>query len=951
MTTVTRPGSLAGFGQNLPLVLLMGQSLSLGITLSLLIITGSALFLPVFGSGGLPYVYITVAILGAGLFYGFAELQKKWTLPRLTITTLAVIAAFLFVCWLGVSQTDIRWFSFAMMVSFSLIIQMGFVILGGQAGRLFDVRQLKNLFPRIVAGFVVGFLVGGLVGPPLARLLGATENLLLAATASTLCFLAFAVATSARFRPELTQTARATVSQRPASTPSVSRLLAKRFVLLIVLYQMLAAVVRQLLEFILFDQAAARFPDSASLTQFFGNFAVAVNVTDLLFIALFASLLLSRFGLNFGLLANPVVDGLLLLGQVVVGAFLGPTTALFFGLVVVVRITDITLTDGTLRGSTNAAYQALPANERVTVQTGVEGIGVPLALGLTGVILLIISSIRGLSIVHVSAFTLAITMLWMVLAILVFRDYAKALIQTMRRRALSEVEFDLDNSSSVAALEKLCDSDRLADIRLALDILEVTEHPSLNERLVLLVDHADPAVRVEALVRIERLKVEAATKLVDQRLTVETSPMVKGAALRAKCALGEIGVVEAVAPYLNDSAPEVRMGATVGLLRYGGIPGVLTAGQQLAALETSADPDDRCFVAQVIGQVGAQNFYQPLLSLLQDDDPKVRYEALMASALVKHPSLLPQVIDNLHQSGTRSAAMAALTACGPAALPYAEPALSAAGPAFDEEQAGRMARVCGQIQGEESIALLKQFMDHPHLEVRSQVLEALSRCGYRAEANDRLLVNGRLAAEAETAARILVASEDIGAEPAVLPLRRALDDELDEVRRRTLLLVSFLHDSQAILRAADQLASREGSQQALALEMLDVTLTAEEKSTLLTLVDPNLERAQKAQRLAKMVDVQHQTRDERIAEIAAAEFDVWSRGWLRVCALYAAGELGLTSLAEGAEAALEAGAYPVRETAAWALHRLAPERFASLVSQLVEDPDPRLARLATQLAA
>ena len=82
MTVQTRsdPGML-----RLPdarLVLLFGQCLSLGITLSLMIVTAAALFMTEYGSPVLPYVYITVAILGSVGFYGFAELQRHWPLPR-----------------------------------------------------------------------------------------------------------------------------------------------------------------------------------------------------------------------------------------------------------------------------------------------------------------------------------------------------------------------------------------------------------------------------------------------------------------------------------------------------------------------------------------------------------------------------------------------------------------------------------------------------------------------------------------------------------------------------------------------------------------------------------------------------------------------------------------------------------------------------------------------------
>ena len=52
--------------------------------------------------------------------------------------------------------------SAGLLVLFPIALQLGFVFIGGQAGRLLDVRQMKERFPRVVGGFSVGFLLGGL---------------------------------------------------------------------------------------------------------------------------------------------------------------------------------------------------------------------------------------------------------------------------------------------------------------------------------------------------------------------------------------------------------------------------------------------------------------------------------------------------------------------------------------------------------------------------------------------------------------------------------------------------------------------------------------------------------------------------------------------------------------------------------------------------------------------
>ncbi len=926
---------------------LIGQSVSLGITLALLVITASALFLTRFGSQNLPYVYIAVAILGSLVFYGYAELQRRFPLPSLSIATIAAIALFFALSWLGLALTGAGWITFLLMVSFSLIIQMGFVLLGNQAGRLFDVREMKGKFPRVVAGFAIGFLLGGFIASLLANVIGRTENLLLLASISSLSMLAFLIITDRRYHDILIQAG--SIQRRQPSKP-LWQLLAKRFVLLVVLYQMLSAMVSQLLDFMLFDQAAARYTDSLGLAQFLGNYTIAVNLSDILFLALFAGLLLSRFGLKFGMAANPIADLVLLVIEIGAGLALGIDSGLFFILVMSARIVDITLTDGTTRGSINTAYQALPAHERVTVQTGVEGIGVPVALGLTGVLLLLFNAVGGLTVLHLAIFTLIVGAAWTASAFLAYQGYAGSLVQTLRRRALDPAELTLDDGSSRAVVEGFLHSGNIREVRLALDLLENSDQPELDENLIALLKHPNAAIRAEALGRIERHKVASALPAVRDCLESETEPLTIAAAVQAYCALDEGGIGEGILSYLHDNNREVQRGAGVGLLRYGGIPGVLAAGQWLTALERSPDPLDRRLVAQIISGVETANFYQPLLGLLCDEEPAVRRAALVAASRVRHPRLLTLIIDNLDMPGTRSAAMAAVLAYGDEILPHVASALA------DERRgiatrATRLLRACAQVRSSASIDFLIAHIDQPDGAVRTALLGALSSCGYQAEPGEAPRIREMLKGEMQDAVRLLIAGQEVGEVVATKPLRSALADELDNVRQRVFYLLTYIFDRRVILKAFEGLQSGSGAQKALAMETLDIVLTANLKNLVFPLVDPRLSTEQRAQQLGQLLPVSGRDGEARLLEMIVDEEGVWGYPWIRSCAIYAAGKLGLSQTAEGIEAALSADEPAIRETAAWALGNLAPDRFQAHLAALLTDQDPRVAHLAAEMAA
>ncbi|NJN84064.1 MAG: hypothetical protein HC802_18525, partial [Caldilineaceae bacterium] len=222
-------------------------------------------------------------------------------------------------------------------------------------------------------------------------------------------------------------------------------------------------------------------------------------------------------------------------------------------------------------------------------------------------------------------------------------------------------------------------------------------------------------------------------------------PAVKGAALLALCALRTDEAVEAVLPYLNDPQPLVRHGALVGLLREGGIAGIVVAGERLTALTTAPDPAQRILGAKVLAAVGVRTFYQPLLALLADEELAVRQEALLAAQQVCHPRLLPALVAALDDPTMRSSAMAALVAGGELMQPLLTQAL-ADKHVLAPATVRRLVRAGGQSRGAWVIAALQPYLDHPDGEVQQQVLLALQRSDYRAQGGEIVQVNAVLQA-------------------------------------------------------------------------------------------------------------------------------------------------------------------------------------------------------------
>lgn len=339
-----------------------------------------------------------------------------------------------------------------------------------------------------------------------------------------------------------------------------------------------------LINFIFLDQTAARFATETEMAAFLGRFTIGINSVDLFFTLIVAGWFLTRFGLRWGLMANPIADLILLTGQLLIGSLFGIESTVFFWLVMAAWIADIAFTDGSTRGSINTAYQALPVADRAVIQTGVEGIGVPLAIGLTGLVLLFLNQLAALNILQVSLFSAIIVAIWIYAAAQTYRYYGSELTIALKRRVLDPTSLELDGASH---LDPLLHSERPSDALLG---IQLANDRQLRPYFPELLKHPGPAVRLEALRRVEMDQPSDIFTQIKALIEKEKDPTVKGSAIRTLCAITHETGVQIGRDYLEDPDIAVRQGALVGLLRYGGIDGILYAGNRVQALTASNQP-------------------------------------------------------------------------------------------------------------------------------------------------------------------------------------------------------------------------------------------------------------------------------------------------------------------------------------------------------------------------
>ena len=896
--------------------LLFAEMFLLGIGFNFVETAVFPLFLTEFSAATLPYLYIINGVVVALLSALYLRLGRRLTFTQGLLVLPGFLAALAFAYWLALTLGGGRPVTFALPVLFQIAVNFGQVGFWTMAARLLTLRQSKRLFGPIGAGMWVAIVLTGFLIPVIVRAIG-TVNLLLLAAGGFAGALALLWVIIGRYRGALD-----TVEEVVGSTGKTASLVAQLrqpYVLLMFGLTIAAWLSFFFIDNIFFNRVGARFPDPADLAGFMGLYLAGLGIFTLINNSFVAGPLIARFGVRGGLFILPALLFVVTLAFSVVGAGWGLVPLLFW-LATLNRVLDLGLMFSVDQTAQSILYQPLPATVRARIQTIDNGIVRMVAVGLAGVLLLLLNRTPSFTVVHLAFALLAIIVVWLVAAFLTARAYPRALTAALARRRLTGVAVNLDDSDSVAVVTAALRNPRPGPALYALGLLAEGRPEVLAGALPDLLAHPAPIVRREALGHVAQSGV-ADARAIAAAAESDPDPAVRGAAWRALAAVGGPEAEAALLGRLGDSAPETRLGALIGLRRHGSPAALAQAGAALATLVASPERAERLLAVRALEQPDGPDCAL-LERLLSDADSGVRCAALAGAGRSSCPTIWPLVIAALERRATQPVAVAALVDGGQAALPAMTKALQRRD--LPRETGVGLARAAGRIGGEGAVAALVGQLEHPTDAVRNEVLLALAHTDYRATGAAADAVRRQIVAETNRAATLLAGLRDCLAVDELAYLRRVLEVQFEAARDRIYLLLSFLFDPAAMHDVREALGRgrrASAARRAYALELLDLRLPADLKALVMPLSEA-LPPALRLQRLGAAYDSPTLPPTERVAVLAMG--DNRANPWLQAAQLFAVGQVYCTGPELPALLArYRSDADPLlRETAAWTTARL-----------------------------
>jgi ATP/ADP translocase len=905
-----------------------------------------SLFLSHVSADALPWMYtwasVAVALSGAA----YVQLAARFRLDRLVVATGAALAVSILAAraLLGTGTWVFRGLYVWVEVMGSVTVIQFWMF----ANEIYNAREARRLFALIGAGGILANVVVGFSVSGLASRIGAEDLLFLCAgllaAGAALLHLVVRAAPGAAARP------RAPARPAPAGpAPGLFRSAHLRIVAAVLFFTFLATT---FIDFQFKVAAAAHFgQERDAMAAFFGRFFGIAGVAALAVQLAVTGRVLERVGVVGSLLVLP--------------AFLGAGSALVLALPALWTATAAKSADLAFRytvndSTTQLLYLPLPTGQRRQAKAFLDGVLKPGTIAIAG-LLLAAWRTRSSPLAPAAGAALACIALWVASLLRLRAEYVRSLRQNLKRRLLDVRGGEALSGDAAAVLRRALASPEPRDVESALELAHQSQ-ADLSSEVGPLLSHPSARVRLLAcdyLARAGDLRFAADVLLRFQ----DADPDVRAAAISAFCALARDRAARKVRPFLAAAEPQVRAAAVAGMIRHGGLDGILAAGEPLKQLLGSADPSQREQAARVLGAIGVPGFYQPVLVLLSDADARVRRAAVQAAAAMRSPELLPALVYRLARGETAQAAAEALAAHGPGIERLIAKVL--ANPREEPDIRRNAPRVLGRLATPEAVAILLVYLDDPDPALRRNVDLALARL---ARTHPELPVDldrirRACLIEMERAYRVLAAAEALGLDEA--PFRRqgaplpprsdgrqapallaaALGERVDRAAERVSLLLGIVHPGAELDLVQMNLRDPSPARRANALEILDAVLDKRTKRRLVPLLDDRPREA-KLREGAAFFSI---PRLDGRAWLEALLGD--ESPWIATTALGFAVEVGLPVPRAGLGALLEHDAPFVREAALLAAQRLWPEaEREAAAARLCDDPFPPLRARARALS-
>jgi len=842
--------------------------LFIGIAHSFTNITAFTYFIYRFSIEGLPYAYLAVAGSLLALNIAYEKLEHKFSPLQLLKYIVLFSAGVLLLFWTGFLAINENTLIFMLLVWSVLFYMVTGYAYWGLVSLLFNVRESKRVFSIVGAGDIPAKLIGYLSAPFLIPVIGLNNLLAFALISLGLGF----YFVNQLIKKERSGTFKIRHQRKREPVASNTNLLGlknnfffkHRLIFFISLLSIVCYNVFNIIDFTFISQIKARYQDISVLASFIAIFFAAGRIGALVLKLIFTSRVIERLGVIACLLITPSV--LFLFSLIYLGLNDRSDYSLyFFGIMALV--TEL-LRSTIQEPSFFILFQPLNENTRLKGHIIAKGYMLPPSLLIVGCSLILMRNLHiELNILFTIKILLINLLLWAVIIYFIKKEYIKTLHQSIARGIFSGEDVHIYEKKTIDVLLKKLDSPAEKEIIYALRLLENGGYDQVHALLKQNLFSDKPEVCKYAFTRLEERQ-ELTLPLLQQFLEKEPDEELKGKIIYNLCRL-DPQYLNSITDHLSQLPYKVRKDLIVHLLNQSEFNYLFTAGSEINNLIRSGIAAERGLALEIIGELKNIRFTQAIERLIDDPDPAVKRNALIAACKLKHKNLLPHIFHLLSNPANRYLVLQGLFHYGDSLFHD----LQVLEPATVNQSRADLIKIAGKVKGPASTGFLLQQL--PGGALTEKLVHALWNKGFEAEdVKDIYLLQNLQKEILQHTAEKISFYYCIADLPTAKLLKEAVFSELKSELITVLRLCAMLYHKKEINRTLELIENGDRLRIYNAMEMLELVLPKKISRQIINLVEFVLEPVETAKKSAML---QTEQLFERVVLHGPQQFTSWTR--------------------------------------------------------------------------
>ena len=892
-------------------LLLLGYGFFMGVFLATFQLSAETLLITRLGEA-----YISRGIFAAGLMgvlstavYAFLQHRMRYglfTLLNHVVIFFITSGFYLLFKFLPEGNMPLLAFAqFAMLGPTVAIFLLGF---WGIFGRMFDLRQSK----RIIGGIDTGQLTAAIitfftVGLAIKQLPNTYDLLLLSsvAVAGTMIFLTLIL--------NKYKLGEVTAGFEEQESVPFKDMISNKYVVLLALFISFSIFAYLLVENSYLSVLSVQYPESeeTSLTTFLGWFNGSILILSFIFQTFFNDRIIAQYGLRVSLTILPVLLGVLTIIVLVIGNVMGYTSASlhffwFFLFVALSKLFVTFLRDALENPAFKLYFMTLQNSVRFDVQTKVEGVVVEFAKTLTGGVLLLLASLTFFELVHYSYIVLFVVGVWIYLTGKLYSEYRNRIRIKLESQDISMDEMDVVQEAVVNTVRHNLVNQRPSTSVFSFKLLEKINPNFVGPSINTLMRHENELVRNFAQEKMNSIR----------GVSVSDRYIISANSKKFETGRKTVGEVD------------LR-----SLFKTGEI-----SKRRISNLCRSEEGQDRQYGAELIGNMDSKDSLSYLIELLHDTNVKVRMAAIKSAEKRHNNEVLVALIENLKSSTFSNLAKSALVLIGQDGLHALDNAFYKSGQ--DAQVMLKVVQIMGRVGGDEAISMLWSKIDFPDKIISSQVLQALSESGFKADLSQMTRIKYAIESDMGDIAWNLAAYLEIPDNRFVKQLRDATREENEHDIKHIYTLLSMLYDPKSIQLVKQNLESKTNEGVTYAIELLDVLLSEDLKQKIIPILD-DVSVSEKVKRLENFYPRTRLDSTLVLKFLINRDFTQSNR-WTKACTINQIGRLKFKDFKYDLIANLFNRDKMIKEMAAWALYQLGEELYFENIERLSQEDQAAL---------